>query len=535
MRKRFTQIDIKNTNIDGNQIKIPVGAQATNITFLNGSILEEAFGDLAFQTKGSVQTQLNNLSNRLESDEAKAPIVRPFFQEGVFLRRYGKQNIIYNMPHSVNTATLRNVNIVYNINTDDWGITGTVSSGIDTAISLYGSDQNDLLKSGTYNYKVTVKNNTSSEEDTSYIHLVWSADEGYNIANGDFNITQGTEGEFTIPENMHLTKIDYVIPLDLSDVYINKTLKIQLFDNNDILANDKYHTVFDIQQNQITKTWKTTVAENFTVSPGLQGQAKSILGTIYNTKWAGPLNILRTDSQNASLLIQDSGVGFQLTELESLPGDSIQNKILAQNNFNSELKEATPYRIFTSYIANGDGARGGLIYDSNDFHRFRINGTNIATIDETQVILSKPLSVTSKITAQHFYSPDVPIFIRDMKSLYQLEQVIKNSVDYPRRHALFITFSTQFCAQLLSSTNSWKNSPTGTWSAIGLGYKTSEWTITLLLFGTNNKIYRAQYGWGNAGNVDKPERYKKVTSVTLGTTELNVTGCAVPKNTTSTS
>ncbi|HII08496.1 MAG TPA: hypothetical protein HA355_02785 [Methanosphaera sp.] len=80
------------------------------------------------------------MSDRLESDEAKAPIVRPFFQEGVFLRRYGKQNIIYNMPHSVNTATLRNVNIVYNVNTDDWGITGTVSSGTDTAISLYGSD-----------------------------------------------------------------------------------------------------------------------------------------------------------------------------------------------------------------------------------------------------------------------------------------------------------------------------------------------------------------------------------------------------------
>ena len=531
MRKRFTQIDIKNTNIDGNQIKIPVGAQATNITFLNGSILEEAFGDLAFQTKGSIQTQLNNLSNRLESDEAKAPIVRPFFQEGVFLRRYGKQNIIYNMPHSVNTATLRDVNIAYNINTDDWGITGTVSSGTDTAISLYGSNQNDLLKSGTYNYKVTVKNDTSSEEDTSYIRLVWSADEGYNIANGDFNITQETEGEFTIPENMHLTKIDYVIPLDLSDVYINKTLKIQLFDNNDILANDKYHTVFDIQQNQITKTWKTTVAENFTVSPGLQGQAKSILGTIYDTKWAGPLNILRTDSQNASLLIQDSGIGFQLTGLESLPGDSIQNKILAQNNFNSELKEATPYRIFTSYIANGDGARGGLIYDSNDFHRFRINGTNIATIDETQVTLSEPLSVTSKITASHFYSPDVPIFIRDMKSLYQLEQVIKNSVDYPRRHALFITFSTQFCAQLLSPTNSWKKLPTGTWSAIGLGYKTSEWTITLLLFGTNNKIYRAQYGWGRK----EAKRYKTVTSVTLGTTELNVDKLGIPKNTASTS
>ncbi|HII08497.1 MAG TPA: hypothetical protein HA355_02790 [Methanosphaera sp.] len=107
---------------------------------------------------------------------------------------------------------------------------------------------------------------------------------------------------------------------------------------------------------------------------------------------------------------------------------------------------------------------------------------------------------------------------------------MKNSVDYPRRHALFITFSASFCAQLLSSKNSWETLPTGTWSAVGFGYKTSEWTITLLLFGTNNKIYRAQYGWENAKNVDIEEtRYKRVTSVTLGTTELNKTGAIIPK------
>ena len=123
-----------------------------------------------------------------------------------------------------------------------------------------------------------------------------------------------------------------------------------------------------------------------------------------------------------------------------------------------------------------------------------------------------------------------------MKSLYQLEQVIKNSVDYPRRHALFITFSASFCTQLLSSQRtSWETLPEGTWSAIGFGYKTSEWTITLLLFGTNNKIYRAQYGWESADNVNKAKRYKRVSSVTLGTTELNVINYPVPKEPTSTS
>ena len=44
MRERFSEI-----NIVGNSTPIPVGAEAKNITLKDGSILEQALGDINFQ------------------------------------------------------------------------------------------------------------------------------------------------------------------------------------------------------------------------------------------------------------------------------------------------------------------------------------------------------------------------------------------------------------------------------------------------------------------------------------------------------
>ena len=60
MRERFSEI-----NITGTANPIPVGAEAKDITLNDGSVLEEALGDINFQENGSIIDQINKI-NRIE-------------------------------------------------------------------------------------------------------------------------------------------------------------------------------------------------------------------------------------------------------------------------------------------------------------------------------------------------------------------------------------------------------------------------------------------------------------------------------------
>lgn len=523
---------MKTTGNNSSVEKIPVGAEAENITFSNGMVLEDAFGDLQISTKGSINTQLESILRKVDSDESKAPIKSPFFQNSLFLRRYGKENIIYSMPHfsGSENAIVNNISVAYLPNTDEWSLKGTILNENSSSIILYGKESGEdinLLKAGRYEYKIIISEDSSDETDTTYLQFLTKNGTAYNIDKTHL------EGTIEITENdEYLTNISFIIPENSTDTFINKIFRIQLIDIQDTLKDNKYYTVFDIQQSLATKKWKTTISENLSVVPGLQEEARSSLGTIYDSKWEGFLNISRTDNKKTGVIVQDSGIGFQLTNLNSFSGSSVLDKVNNYNQLTSELKTTTPYRIYGGYLSDGTGS---IFYDSNNSHKFRINNTEVASISPTGVTISKPTiinentTINGKLTISNstgsFRSKDVPILVKDtIQNEYQLEQIIFDNTTYPTRHIIYMDFSAQCCQGLITGNH--QNKPQS-WSACGFGYKTSYHNIILYLFG-NKKVYSVQYGWNVPDNAEKPSnlggtagwlRYKTIYSVTIGKEE----------------
>ena len=532
MRSRFTQIDMKTTGNNSSVEKIPVGAEAENITFSNGMVLEDAFGDLQISTKGSINTQLESILRKVDSDESKAPIKSPFFQNSLFLRRYGKENIIYSMPHfsGSENAIVNNISVAYLPNTDEWSLKGTILNENSSSIILYGKESGEdinLLKAGRYEYKIIVSEDSSDETDTTYLQFLTKNGTAYNIDKTHL------EGTIEITENdEYLTNISFIIPENSTDTFINKIFRIQLIDIQDTLKDNKYYTVFDIQQSLATKKWKTTISENLSVVPGLQEEARSSLGTIYDSKWEGFLNISRTDNKKTGVIVQDSGIGFQLTNLNSFSGSSVLDKVNNYNQLTSELKDTTPYRIYGGYLSDGTGS---IFYDSNNSHKFRINNTEVASIGNT-ISLSKPIVTNSNLTINggtlkinegKFYSPDVPIEIsKQIDNEYALERIIFDNTNYPPRQLLCMVFTAECCQGLLGNHSKKTN-----WSGYGIGYKTGYSNIIFYLFGGNNKIYFVQYGWSLKNKEEAAKkwtslaqtqgcpRYKTIYSITVGKEE----------------
>jgi len=135
--------------------------------------------------------------------------------------------------------------------------------------------------------------------------------------NGEFFIQEtNLNGTFSIPENCYLCRISLFIGAAASNTILtNATLQIILTKTDGTPVEDKYNSVFDIQKNLSTNSWKTTVAENFTVDKGLQGEAKSILGTIYNSSWAGELTIKEDSPGHIGVRIPNGVISFPVGKL----------------------------------------------------------------------------------------------------------------------------------------------------------------------------------------------------------------------------
>jgi hypothetical protein len=135
--------------------------------------------------------------------------------------------------------------------------------------------------------------------------------------NGEFFIQETSLNDtFSIPENCFLCRISLFIGAAASGtVLTNSTLQIILTKTDEAPVEDKYNSVFDIQKNLSTNSWKTTVAENFTVDKGLQGEAKSILGTIYDSSWAGELNMKEDSLNRLGIRIPNGAISFPVGKL----------------------------------------------------------------------------------------------------------------------------------------------------------------------------------------------------------------------------
>ena len=133
-----------------------------------------------------------------------------------------------------------------------------------------------------------------------------------------------------------------------------------------------------MQQDKRNKVWTTTVADNLEVRPKNQAEARSTLGTIYDTKWEGALNLtgsLNVDrGVNSTILMKDNGLSFKMDDINTYTGTSTAEKVASQNSFLSKTIE-TPYFITPKYTLEDDVVKGNLLYSAKDKHVFNISGT----------------------------------------------------------------------------------------------------------------------------------------------------------------
>ena len=292
MRQRFTEINIKNSDTPA----IPVGAEASNITLSDGSILEQALGDINFQENGSI---MNQIAKMKQNDILQyAPIEKPYFKKSLHLRRFSENNTDIISQLAISNGPKTGKGVTASFNNGIWTFNGTVTGPSTGIINLYGDADVfvSIAEAGTYSIKVEnqdVLDGTSQGKIS--LQFFWyhnEATSGNDSRRNGFYFYKGNNNPttFTIPENHHLIRISLYMAIEAEGIsLVNRKLKFTLKKVSN--TQNTYNTVFDIQRDPFTNAWKTTVAENLIVAKGSQGEARSSLGTIYNSQWSGDFSI----------------------------------------------------------------------------------------------------------------------------------------------------------------------------------------------------------------------------------------------------
>lgn len=440
MRERFSEI-----NIVGNSTPIPVGAEAKNITLKDGSILEQALGDINFQEKGSIMDQLEQLSINMQNSYDYAPYTNPRFKNSLAVRQYNRDNITTEMTPNIDaeTESLVQNGLTATLNDDYiWTLAGTVDTQNEVRLILYGdptgserltiNEVGGTLPVGEGDYLITIKNNINVlqgalDAPVVTLRFEWGTDSSKLW-------TQVYEGEesknFTIPSNNYLYRIYLCIRSNNSGLTFNENqenlLSFEL--KNTGVKQNKYDVVFDVQQDKKNKVWTTTVADNLEVRPKNQAEARSTLGTIYDTKWEGALNLtgsLNVDrGVNSTILMKDNGLSFKMDDINTYTGTSTAEKVASQNNFLSKTIE-TPYFITPKYTLEDDAVKGNLLYSAKDKHVFNISGTQPVEIGQDVTHISNVLKLDRRII-----SPFLSNY-KYINNFVDLEEVIFDDTTYP--------------------------------------------------------------------------------------------------------
>jgi len=312
----------------------------------------------------------------MKKDTSYAPLSAPRIKDALSVRRYNKDNILTSIIAT--GGTKRGITASYNLY--QWKVTGTILAGNNDTIVLFGSDDHTKNLAGPSDYLVTIKNNINNallgDSSNPIISLRFDI---YNSTAGTTStiyVYQGDETKnFTIPTNCFLYRIGLNIHAGNENTIIEEgILKFELKNLND-QQEDIYNVVFDVQQNLTNKTWTTTVAENFTVSKGLQSEARSSLGTIYNSKWegnfdiSGRININAASSDRTGILVNQGSVSFSIEDINNYTGTTIAQKAADQR---SKGLPFTSYFIAPMYSNEGVAM---LRYGATGAHDFYV-GTN---------------------------------------------------------------------------------------------------------------------------------------------------------------
>ena len=459
MRERFSEI-----NITGTANPVPVGAEAQNITLKDGSVLEQALGDINFQENGSIIDQINKISMKIEEDTSYAPLSAPRIKDAFSVRRYNKDNILASVMAT--GGTKRGITASYNLY--QWKVTGAILAGNNDTIVLFGSDDHSKNLAGPSNYLVTIKNNInnallgdSSNPITSLRFDIYNSTSG---TTSTVYVYQGDETkDFTIPANCFLYRISLNIHAGNENTIIEEgILKFELKNLND-QQEDTYNVVFDVQQDLTNKSWTTTVAENFVVSKGLQSEARSSLGTIYNSKWegnfdiSGRINITQAPTGKTGVLVNDGSVSFGIQNINNYTGTTIAQKAANQR---SKSLPFTSYFIAPMYLDDGLGL---LRYGAAGAHDFYV-GTNTfgGTAQFTITAGSTKIRNTLELWNQKVVSSQLSL-CKELMSFQDIENLLLDNTIYQWRPMLFVT------GHVLGSWLAWRDQYTNV--SVGIGWR----------------------------------------------------------------
>lgn len=529
-RKRFTQIIDKTNNV------IPIGGEAQNITLKDGSVLEEALGEINLAEKGSIMDQLNKIKNDTLVGEY-APLVAPSIQQDFIVQ----QDYISFLPSiERNGSTTKNgITISRGNDSNYYTISGTFTGSSNIAIPLAqkGNDYNTskIGDSGTYTYQIETnclkqgkfaiqfyynKTDTNNNQDRIYI-TESMLEEQDNI--------KTVNGTFTIPSGYKLCRIGFYIDKTAQNQSINGNLKLYVY---------KYHdkSVFRVlKPSPNYDTWRTIVADellvkNYKISP------RSSLGTIYDSSWESLLRVNAKGTQQNGILIQDSGIGFLL----SGNTQTLRNRYAGVTSAN--------HRIFAGYNGNTSSATPGIYYDTSNHHNFRIKNSSewptILKLSLSEATFYKPIlakgtaTIEGNISAQKgltvqgetklktttatnlevtgkFKNGNTPIQV-NVTSMKILEQIINDSTTYPDEQMLLLRLQHNVVYYLVTGN---KSSSSSAASCPAMGFKVNNHSI-ILFYAGQGKIYRTQYGWPSGQANSNNNRKWTTYSTSLGTNEL---------------
>ena len=491
MRQRFTEI-----NITGNATPLPVGAEASNITLSDGSILEEALGKIDYQKNGSLVDQITAIQETNIGDFA--PLQAPHFKEGIILRRYMNNNINFLtqiQPNNVDTSAITGITAKYN--NGIWTFNGTITSATDSRICILyggGTDYYNYQIAGEGEYSVSVIDNGTLVNSDISVQFLW-----HNSTSGEDGqfFIQGTNlsGTFSVPENCYLCRISLFIRAGASGTTLtNTTLQINLTKTGETPVEDKYNTVFDVQKNLSTNSWKTTVAENFTVDRGMQGEAKSILGTIYNTTWAGKMEMKEDSTGQLGIRLPSGGISFPVGALANYGtgGDSLSTCRAKLLNKTKDIRADGLY-IAPYYDIEGSSTPLANLFYAAPSHRFQITGDNGGS---RLYIKNDETIVSNTLVANKVRSSVLPSYVF-INTRQELENIINDDTNFPNYKLILFNTSVAMGNFLVSGTS---QASTSGIHVYGFGYKYKDSTNRQFIgvFAYSN-LWRFSYAWTNNG------------------------------------
>ena len=527
MRQRFTEINIK-----GQAGSIPVGCQASNVTLSDGTILQEALGNIDYQKKGSLVDQFETM--RIANGGEFAPLQNPHFKNGIMVRRYStNDNLLTQIqPYNYDEA-VRGISGTYSSSENTWYFEGAVEAGAgnNKLYVLYGSvDPASFQIVGPGTYFAKAEHNGVLIQDNIKLQFFWhNSQTEQNYESFIEENTQNSSITFTIDTDQYLSRISLFIELGTSNIiFTDKTLKITLKKVGDIPVDDTYNSVFDVQKLKSNSAWQTTISENLIVEKGMQEEAKSTLGTIYNSKWAGKLEVKEmknTNGQDSGIIVPNGAISFPLTDnLSAYTGATAKNQ---RDDFINKTINIRNKGYYIGSDYNWDTSTGNLSYVAPE-HRFWTSGS-IPRVD----ITSNETLINNLLVADKVSSAMLPVFYV-LRTRQDLEQIVRNEkkIVIPNYQIITFTTSAKMGGLLTSGTVPSKDSQ-GIF-CYGFGYKIFSTTGTQLrkfigVFAASN-IYRFEYSWQATGNTNRTLKIWQLTTGGGGTAKITKTGMGNPIN-----